>query len=69
MDWKDWIGKDVFLRTKSSKVFNGKIISIDSKSNPLVFITLIDKFGNNVMILNSEILELKEARNAMSGMQ
>lgn len=62
MEWKGWEGKKVFIRTKHDKVYSGNIKSIDESSPPLVFIYLIDKFGENVMIVHSEIVEIKEER-------
>ena len=60
MDWKDWNGKKIFVRTRNGKVYSGKIISVDDRSPPTIFITLIDKFNKNVMLVNSEIVEIKE---------
>lgn len=60
MEWTEWNGKSIFLRTKSGKVYSGKVISVDDSSKPLIFISIIDKFGNNVTIVHSEIIEIKE---------
>ncbi len=60
MDWKDWIGKKVFIRTKRDKVYSGIIKSIDDSSKPLIFINIIDKFNNKVMLVYSDIVEMKE---------
>lgn len=59
MDWDGWIGKKVFIRTRNGRVFSGTITEIDNK-NPLVFLTLIDRFNKSVMLVQSEIIELKE---------
>jgi ribosome maturation factor RimP len=60
MDWKDWIGKKVFIRTSHEKVYSGIIKDVDCNSLPLVWISIIDKFGNNVQFSASEIVEIKE---------
>ena len=60
MDWKDWIGKKVFIRTKHNKVFSGKVKSVDSTDSLLTLIYLIDKFGLSVMVVSAEIVEIKE---------
>lgn len=60
MEWKDWIGKKIFVQLKSGGVYSGKIIDIDEAPNPSVFITILDKFGNKVVFINTEIVKLKE---------
>jgi len=59
MVWKEWIGKYVFIRTKHGKVYSGEIIKVE-KEEDLIWILLIDKFGKNVQLVNSEITEIKE---------
>jgi small nuclear ribonucleoprotein (snRNP)-like protein len=60
MDWKDWTGKIVFIKTKSGSVYSGKVIDVDNSSNPLIFISLIDKFGKEITIEHSEIIKIVE---------
>ena len=63
MDWSDWIGKKIFVKLKSSSVYSGKVIDVDTSSEEttgLIFITILDKFGKKVMFVNSEISKLKE---------
>ena len=63
MDWSDWIGKRIFVKLKSSSVYSGKVIDVDTSSEEttgLIFITILDKFGKKVMFVNSEISKLKE---------
>lgn len=62
MDWKEWKGRKIFVRTKSGKVYSGIVEDIDDKTPPLVWFQIIDKFGNIVTIVHSEILEIKEER-------
>jgi hypothetical protein len=59
MEWKEWEGKNVFLRTKHDKVYSGKVLSVGG-SPSLIFIHIIDKFGNAVSLIHSEIVEIKE---------
>jgi len=63
MDWKDWKGKRVFLQLRNGGVYSGKVIDIDTNSFPLVFITIIDKFGDKVTVVHSEIVKIKEEEN------
>lgn len=60
MEWKDWNGKQVFLRTKYNRVYSGKVISVDDKDKLIIFITITDKFDKPVTIVHSEIIEIKE---------
>jgi len=60
MEWKGWIGKYVFIRTKYNKVYSGSVVDVDDSSKPLIFISIKDKFDNDVVIVHSEILEIKE---------
>ena len=55
MEWKEWVGKkNVFIKLRDGSIFsNCKII--DSNEN---FLSLIDKFGSNVMIATSEIIKI-----------
>jgi len=57
MDWKD---KKVFVRTKHGKVYSGVIINIDNSNDGLIWISIIDKFGDRVQFVHSEIVEIKE---------
>lgn len=60
MEWKDWIGKNVFVQLKSGGKYSGKIVDIDNSSNPIIFINLVDKFGNRVSFVTSEIIKIVE---------
>lgn len=62
MDWKDWIGKHVFLRTQHGKVYSGDVIDVDADSLPLIWLIINDKFGERVQFSVSEIVEIKEER-------
>ena len=60
MEWKDWLGKHVFVQLFKGGVYSGKIIDIDESAKPLIFITIIDKYGMKVMFVQSEILKIAE---------
>jgi len=60
MEWKDWMNKKVFIKLKDGSVYSGKVIDVDFDSKPLVFISIIDKFGDKVTIVHSEIVKIKE---------
>ena len=59
MDWKEWIGKRIFLRTKQNKVYSGVVKEIENNKETN-FLSLIDKFNDYVTIAISEIIEIKE---------
>ena len=63
MEWKEWNGKRIFIQLKSGAVYSGKVIDVDTNSDPLIFISIIDKFGENVTIAHSEIVKIKEEAN------
>ena len=60
--WKYWEGKKVFIMSKNHRhPFQGKIITIDDhSSNQLVWITLLDKYAKRVIMVHTEIIEIKE---------
>lgn len=63
MDWKEWIGKNVFVQLEKGGTYSGKIIDIEINDiginyDPLTFITLIDKFGKKVFFSTSQIIKL-----------
>lgn len=61
--WKYWEGKKVFILTKNNRQYSGKVIEIDDHSaKPLVWVVIIDKFGDRVQFVHSEIIEIKEEK-------
>jgi len=60
MDWKKWENKKVFVKLKNGGYYSGKIIEIDFSLNPIIFITIIDKYGKNVSFVQSEIVKIVE---------
>lgn len=63
MEWKDWMGKRIFVQLKKGGVYSGEVVDVDDKSNPLVFITIIDKFEEKVTFVNSEIIKIVEEKD------
>jgi len=60
MEWKSWNDKNVFVKLRTGAVYSGRIIDVDISSNELIWITLIDKNGERVTFVHSEILKMKE---------
>lgn len=58
--WEQYIGKKIFVRTKNNRTYAGKVLLIDSSDPTLTFISLLDIKGNNVTLVHSEIVEIKE---------
>ncbi len=60
--WGEWLDKKVFIISKtSSHPYQGKVIEVDELSaKPLIWITIIDKYGKRVTFVQSEILTIKE---------
>lgn len=63
MDWKEWKNKKIFIKTKTSGVYSGNVIDIDDSNKNIIFITLLDKFGDRVTIVHSEILKILEEKS------
>ena len=62
MEWMDWKGKRIFVRLRTGKVYSGTVRDIDMNSLPLIFISIIDKFGLLVTFTSGEIIEIKEEK-------
>ena len=63
MEWKEWIGKSIFVQLKSGGVYTGKVIDVDDSSKPLIFFEIIDKFGEKVTFVQSEIIKIVEEKD------
>lgn len=59
MGWNDWQGKRIFVQLKSGGVYTGKVVEVEN-SGDIVFITMIDKFGERVSFVHSEIIKIVE---------
>ncbi len=60
MEWKEWIGKRIFVQLQSGGVYTGEVIDVDDSAHPIVFLTINDKFGEKVTFVQSEIIKIKE---------
>ena len=60
MDWKYWNGLRIFVQLKSGAVYSGKVIDVDETNKDSIFLTLIDKFGQRVSFVQTEIIKIKE---------
>jgi len=60
MEWMEWTGKHIFVRLNNGSIYSGDVIDVDDSSKPLIFFKIIDKFGNNVTFVQTEILSIKE---------
>jgi small nuclear ribonucleoprotein (snRNP)-like protein len=57
--WKRYEGKKVFVILKSKRQYSGVILEVETQEH-LSFITIKDKFGNNVSFVSSEIEVIEE---------
>lgn len=55
MEWKEWIGKNIFVQLKSGTVYSGVINSVDE-----VFMYITDKYDFDVVFAISDIVRIKE---------
>lgn len=62
MEWKEWNGKRIFVKLRDGGVYSGNVIDVDVEAKPIIFITLIDKFGDKVSIVSTEIIKIVEER-------
>lgn len=61
--WKFWEGKKVFLILKNKRQYSGTVLEVEhSPTSPIFFITLLDKFGNRVSFVQSEIELIEEEK-------
>jgi hypothetical protein len=61
MEWKkEWNDKHIFVQLNKGAVYSGKVIDVDDSNPLIIFITIIDKFGNKVTFIHSEIIKLVE---------
>lgn len=60
MEWTDWIGKKVFVQLRTGACYSGIVKDVDTKTPPLIFLFLKDKYGLIVTIVHSEITKIVE---------
>lgn len=59
MEWKDWIGKKVFIKLIDGSIFSESLVTDFSDG----FLSLTDKFNNSVVVSISQIIKIVEERN------
>lgn len=60
--WKIYERKKVFIKLKNNREYSGKVLIVDTSFLPLIWITILDKFGKKVTLLQTEISVIEEAR-------
>lgn len=58
--WEQYVGKKVFLRTRYNRIYIGVVKVVDSTSPPLHFLHILTKDNHSVIVVHSEIVEIKE---------
>lgn len=64
--WQDWKDKKVYIILKNQRIYSGLVIEVDDSSNPLIWITIIDKFNKRITFLTNEIEIIQEEENENS---
>ena len=59
-DWKELIGKLVFVKLKSGSHYSGNISEVIDTGDRIIWIHLIDKYGKLIVFLPSEVVEVAE---------
>jgi hypothetical protein len=62
MDWEYWKGKRIFVKLNTGAVYSGEVIDVDISNSKFIWFTIIDKHGDRVTFVHSEILKLLEER-------
>jgi len=58
VEWKEWIGKKVFVKLLSGDCYTGTCLEIDDS-----FLKLLDKYNNEVTVNISQINKIVEEKN------
>ena len=58
MEWKSWIGKNIFIKLRSGEVYNGKIINTDNN-----FIEIMTIYDEHLIISSTEIIKIVDETN------
>lgn len=61
-NWNEWMNKKVFIKLREGYIYSGEVVEVNNDLSPIVFITIIDKFGERVQINNSDIIRIQEFR-------
>lgn len=59
-EWKSYIGKKVFIILNSNRQYSGIVKSIDDSKTPLIWLTLLDKYGKQITFSQTEIKLIQE---------
>jgi hypothetical protein len=59
-DWKDMMGKTIFVKLKSGYQYSGVVSEIADTGDGFIWVHIIDKFNKLVVFLTTEIVELVE---------
>jgi small nuclear ribonucleoprotein (snRNP)-like protein len=59
-DWKELIGKTIFVKLKSNYQYSGKVTEVVDTGDNLIWVHMKDKFNKLVVFLTVEIVELVE---------
>jgi len=62
MEWEYWNGKRIFVKLKNGAVYSGEVIDVDVSNGELIWFTIIDKRGERVVFVHSEIVKIKEKK-------
>jgi len=58
--WKKWEGKKVFIILKNERNYSGVVIEVETSNPHLIWVTIKDKFGNNIGFSVEEIKLIQE---------
>ena len=60
--WYYWLEKRVFIILKNKRQYSGRVIGVE-ENEPLVFITIFDKFEKRITFAHSEIDLIQEEKD------
>jgi hypothetical protein len=61
MEWKDWIGKRVFVKLISGAVYSGYILDTTTQEDNIFFV-IMDKFNEKIAFPVAQIEKIKEEK-------
>jgi len=62
MDWKDWIGKRIFVKLSNELKYSGTVVDSDG-----TFLKIIDKFNSPVTFKIEDISTIQEKKEGGYG--
>jgi len=62
INWEHWIDKRVYVITRKDRIYTGVVKDVDAATAPIIWITMVDKYGLIVQFTSDEIAEIKEER-------